>query len=96
MKEIDILKIVSDENRVKIIQLIVKGEECSCDLLSSLDISQPTLSYHLKQLHLAGIIRSQKEGTKVHYSVNKELLYELASFIKSLTVSEQYTCQADK
>jgi ArsR family transcriptional regulator len=43
------LKALADETRMRIIQLLASGPLCACDLHASFDISQPTLSYHLKR-----------------------------------------------
>ena len=93
MKEYaELFKVLSDENRIKIIQLLVKGESCSCELLGELPISQPTLSYHLKVLSEHGIIVSEKEGNRINHTVNKEKLHDLSSFVSSLTVCDDLVC----
>lgn len=93
MKEYaELFKVLSDENRIKIIQLLVKGESCSCELISELPISQPTLSYHLKHLAEAGLITSEKVGNRINHTVNKNVLMELSSFVSSLTVCNDITC----
>lgn len=88
----DLFKVLSDENRIKIIQLLVKGESCSCELISELPISQPTLSYHLKLLAEYGLITSEKEGNRINHTVNKDKLLELSSFVSGLTVCNDLTC----
>lgn len=93
MQYTELLKVLSDENRIKIIQLLVKGETCSCDLIDQLPISQPTLSYHLKHLGEAGLITSVKQGNRINHTVNKGLLLELSNFIQGLTVCDDPTCE---
>ncbi len=93
MEFTELLKVLSDENRIKIIQLLVKGETCSCELISQLPISQPTLSYHLKHLSDAGLISSEKVGNRVNHTVNKEVLIHLSEFIKGLTVCSDPYCE---
>jgi len=90
---VEILKVLSDENRIKIIDLLVEGETCSCELIKDLPISQPTLSYHLKTLKAIGLISREKEGNRVNYTVNKDLLNDLSLFIKNLTVCESTNCK---
>lgn len=92
MNELYLLKVLADENRIKIIQLLVKGESCSCELIDQLPISQPTLSYHLKTLGDSGIITSKKDGNRVNHTVNKDVLIDLGKFIESLTICDDLTC----
>jgi len=93
MEITELLKVLSDENRIKIIQLLVKGESCSCELISQLPISQPTLSYHLKHLSDVGLISSEKAGNRINYTVNKEVLLKLSEFIKGLSVCNDPYCE---
>ena len=57
-----IFKAFCDENRVKIIELLRHGEKCACKLLEELNISQPTLSHHMKILCDAGIVVRTERG----------------------------------
>ena len=88
----DMFKVLSDVNRVKILDLLVKGETCSCELIHDLPISQPTLSYHLKLLSEVGLIQSVKDGNRINYTVNKEKLLSISKFIQDLTVCNDFTC----
>lgn len=65
-----IFKAFCDENRILILKLLRSGEKCACRLLEELNISQPTLSHHMKILCDAGIITGRKEGKWVHYSID--------------------------
>ena len=93
MKEYaNIFKVLSDVNRIKIIELLIKGESCSCELINELPISQPTLSYHLKLLAEYGLITSDKVGNRVNHTVNKDKVNEVSDFLKSLLVCNDSTC----
>ncbi|SNZ08412.1 transcriptional regulator, ArsR family [Persephonella hydrogeniphila] len=62
---------LSDEIRILIVRLLSEyGELCVCQLQPALDISQPNLSFHLRILRDAGIVRSEKRGKWVYYSLN--------------------------
>ncbi len=74
---------LSDENRLKIIELLLKGELCGCMLIDKLEISQPTLSYHLRILTDSGITQSFRDGNMIKYTVNKEVLNDIKNFIDS-------------
>jgi ArsR family transcriptional regulator len=78
-----LFKALSDENRLLIIKLLLKGELCGCMLIDKLNIQQPTLSYHLKILTEAGITSSFRDGNMIKYVVNKDVLNEVSAFIES-------------
>ncbi len=67
-----VFKAFCDENRVKILQILVSGEKCACMLLEDLDVTQPTLSHHMKILCDSGIVVGRKEGKWMHYSISKK------------------------
>ena len=66
---IKLFKALGDENRVQILKLLRKGEKCGCELLEELNISQSTLSHHMKILCDVGIVLSRKEGKWMYYSI---------------------------
>ena len=66
----ELFKALSDENRIKILQLLHDGEKCACVLLDDLHITQPTLSHHMKILCDAGIVQGRKDGKWVYYSID--------------------------
>lgn len=65
-----VFKAFCDENRLQILELLRSGEKCACKLLDDLQISQSTLSHHMKILCDADIVLGRKEGKWVHYSIN--------------------------
>ena len=65
-------KALGDENRIRILKLLCSGEKCACELLQTLEISQPTLSHHMHILCDAGLVTSRKEGKWMHYTINCE------------------------
>ena len=79
-----ICKALSDNNRLQIVQMLSDGEKCGCKLLDAFDITQPTLSHHMKILCECGLINSRKEGKWHHYSINKTVLEILNDFIGSI------------
>ena len=89
----DLFKVLSDPNRVKIIELLIQGETCGCTLIDKLPISQPTLSHHLKKISEVGLISGVKEGNKMKYYVNRSVLHELSGFLEALSISEKDNCE---
>ena len=67
-----IFKALSDENRIEILKMLLTGEKCACRLLEKLNITQPTLSHHMKILCDAEIINGRKVGKWTYYSINCE------------------------
>ena len=67
-----IFKAFCDENRVKILQMLQSGEKCACELLEEMNITQPTLSHHMKILCDSGIVDGRKEGKWMYYSISAE------------------------
>jgi len=80
-----IFKALGDENRIRILQLLQNGETCACKLLEELNITQPTLSHHMKILCDSGIVSSRKEGKWMHYSISEEGSENAVSLLKDLT-----------
>lgn len=89
----EIFKVLSDPNRLKIIELLIKGETCGCTLIDKLDITQPTLSHHLKKIAEVGLVEGVKEGNKMKYYVNNKKLDEIKSFIDDLKNSTEEYCE---
>lgn len=79
-----IFKALSDENRLKILSLLSDEEICACKILEKLNITQPTLSHHMKILCKYGLVLSNKKGIWMHYSLNKEKLNEATKFINDI------------
>jgi len=64
-------KALSDENRIRILEMLQSGEKCACELLKELNVTQPTLSHHMKILCESGIVESCKQGKWTHYTLSK-------------------------
>ena len=88
MNEIDVALIcraLGDSNRLKIVQMLSDGEKCACKLLEAFEITQPTLSHHMKILCDCGLVDTQKVGKWSHYSLSCETLTAFKSFIGGLS-----------
>lgn len=64
---IKVMKALSDSNRVKIVKILQERSLCVCEIQEALELAQPTVSRHLKQLERAGLVTYQKEGLWVNY-----------------------------
>lgn len=79
---ISLLKALADENRLKIVKELSKsGEMCACRLLEILDCNQSTLSHHMRVLVNSKLVLARKDWKWVHYSLNRELLDDLKSYL---------------
>lgn len=88
MKTMDVALIcraLGDSNRLEIIQMLSDGEKCGCRLLEKFEITQPTLSHHMRILVECGLVNDRREGKWHHYSLNCDTLTEYKAFIDSLT-----------
>lgn len=76
------LKVLGEETRLKIIDMLSCGEMCACDILEKLNISQSTLSYHMNLLNKSELVNARKEGLWMRYTLNAEKFNDLKSFIE--------------
>jgi len=67
-----ILKLLAEENRLKIICILKNGEHCVCDIIKHLDVPQNLVSHHLNKLKNAALIQGRKEGVWVRYSLTEK------------------------
>ena len=73
--------------RLRLMSLIAShagGEACVCDLNDAFDLSQPTISHHLKVLHELGLLDREKRGVWVYYRLNAAALRSLGSLIGTI------------
>ena len=75
---------LSDDTRLEIMERLKDGEQCVCDLTDALKTGQSRLSFHLKVLKDAGLIRDRPEGRWIYYSLNAEALEKLEEVVQSL------------
>lgn len=77
------IKALADENRLSIMNALQHGEKCACVLLEEMNISQPTLSHHMKILCDSGLVTYRKEGKWMYYSISKEGVQSFREMIGS-------------
>ena len=78
---VPLLKALADPVRLRLVSLITSsatGEACVCDLNEAFDLTQATISHHLKVLHAAGVLDREKRGVWVWYAVRPEALAAVA------------------
>lgn len=72
---------LGDETRLKIIALLWLEDMCMCEIISALDAASSTISHHLKIMEKGGLTRSRREGKFTIYSLNKEKINPVMSFL---------------
>ncbi len=83
-RSIELFHALSDETRLEIIELLRGGERCVCELTDSLDAAQSRLSFHLRVLKDAGVVRDRKDGRWVHYELEPEAFEEIQSLVSAM------------
>jgi len=74
LKEVvNFLKVISEENRLRILCILKKQEMCVCEIWQYLDSPQNLTSHHLKVLKDFGLISSRRDGLKIFYKLNKDI-----------------------
>lgn len=89
MDLIEIFKALGDENRIRILNLLIRQELCVCEIETVLDMTQSNASRHLNKLKTSGIITSEKKSQWVYYKIDNKFIEEnnlLYEFIKNKTV----------
>ena len=75
---------LSDETRLEILDRLRSGEQCVCELTDILKAAQSRLSFHLRVLKEAGLIRDRPEGRWMYYAINEEAFEEVEDFIRTM------------
>ncbi len=85
-----LLKALADPVRLRLVSLIAAspaGEACVCDLNDAFDLSQPTISHHLKVLHEAGLLDRDKRGVWVYYRARPHAMSALMSLFDTVSAN---------
>ena len=98
-RAIELFHALSDETRLEIIELLRKEERCVCELTDTLDAAQSRLSFHLRVLKDAGIVRDRKDGRWVYYELELGAFEEVETLVsamkpRALPVRRANTCYA--
>lgn len=75
---------LSDQTRLELLEKLKEGEQCVCELTDALRAGQSRLSFHLRVLKEAGLIRDRPEGRWMYYSLNRDGLEHIESFVAEL------------
>jgi len=84
-----ICRALGDSNRLQIVEMLSGGEKCACKLLERFEITQPTLSHHMRILVECGLVDVRREGKWSHYTLNCETLRAFQAFMDSLSCRKE-------
>jgi len=91
LEKANLFKAISDPNRLMIVDMLSSGALCACKILEKLQITQPTLSHHMKILCDCGLVDARREGKWMHYSLNPENLRIMMKFFSDI-ISDTEGC----
>ena len=83
-KSVTLFHALSDETRLALLERLKEGEQCVCELTDAMRAAQSRLSFHLKVLKEAGLIRDRREGRWMYYSIDPEAIEELEAVVDTL------------
>jgi ArsR family transcriptional regulator len=83
-RTVQLFHALSDATRLEIIRCLMGGERCVCELTDDLDAAQSRLSFHLRTLKDAGLVRDRREGRWVYYTLNCDALEEMEGVLGAL------------
>lgn len=87
MELVEVLKVLGDENRIRILNLLRDGELCVCEIESILELNQSNVSRHLTRLSSVKLIKSYKKAQFIYYTINNETISNYG-FIREILISE--------
>ncbi|MDR7869100.1 MAG: metalloregulator ArsR/SmtB family transcription factor [Sporomusaceae bacterium] len=88
MKNIsEVFKALGDPTRLEIVRLLIGKELCVCDIIDSFQVSQPTISHHLRVLKQADLVKDKKEGKWIYYSLNSGSFEAIEKFFEQYRTS---------
>ena len=80
-----LFKALADPIRLQIVDMISRGELCACVILEKFNITQPTLSHHMKILCASCLVNGRKEGKWTHYSLNEAAVRDFKALLTEVT-----------
>lgn len=83
-----IFKALGDPKRAMIVDMLSCGELCACKILEKFDMSQSTLSHHMKLLRECGLVNARDEGKWTYYTLNDKAIHDFKAFFCSITTNK--------
>ena len=95
-KYADIYKALGDTHRLTIVDMLTGGELCACKILEKFEITQPTLSHHMKTLCDCGLVEGRKQGKWTYYSITKKGKKDTVTMLEKISRSSINTKNQNK
>ena len=93
---IEVFKSLTDETRLRILKLLENGELCVCEIVAAVNIVQPKISFHLRTLKRAGLVKDTKHGKWTHYRLDDSDIFKRFLLISVLERMEGDTVLKDR
>lgn len=95
-REVELLKALADSSRLQILEILSYGPMCACEIMKRLELTQPTISHHMKILVNVGLVDVQKDGKWMNYSINEKAMKEILEYISLfLNNKMEYICEKE-
>lgn len=92
-----VFKALGDPKRAMIVDMLSCGELCACKILEKFEMSQSTLSHHMKLLRACGLVKAREEGKWTYYSLDTQAIERTKRFFHEITCDkEDCICREDK
>jgi len=78
-----ILKALSDETRLNIVEFLLNGEKCVCEIFPHVKKTQSTVSIHLDKLEKAGVLCSKRDGKRIFYKIKDARIFDILKILKT-------------
>lgn len=79
------LKALADETRLQIVEMLMDGELCACKILENFNITQPTLSHHMKTLTESGLVDGRRDGAWMRYTLKKDAFVTICELLSCIS-----------
>lgn len=89
IENVGLFKALADPNRLMIVDMLSCGELCACKILEKFNITQPTLSHHMKILCDCGLVNGRKEGKWMYYTLNENRVQDFKDFLFAITIDKE-------
>ena len=86
--EAELFKALAHPTRIKILELLKGGEKCVCEMAPELNIGQPGASQHLAILKNSNLVRSEKRGLSVFYSVTNKKIFDILDLAREIIIED--------
>jgi len=85
LENVGLFRALGDINRLMIVDMLSCGELCACRILLKFNITQPTLSHHMRILCDCGLVNCRKDGKWMYYSLNENTVQDFRAFLTKIT-----------